>query len=91
MYRDIYPNLFFKVFEGKPSLSQAVRLKKLKQDGKLTVEAIDRMLSEEKKPPKDESTDSARYRRFLPASYSPKQIDAVIIELLTDWKTKVAM
>jgi len=72
----------------KPSLSQAVRLKKLKQDGKLTVEVIDRMLSEEKKPPKGEQTGSARYRRFFPASYSPKQIDAVIVELLTDWKAK---
>jgi len=75
----------------KPSLSQAVRLKKLKQDGKLTVEVIDRMLSEEKKPPKSEATRNARYRRFFPASYSPKQIDAIIIELLKDWKVKSAV
>jgi ParB family chromosome partitioning protein len=76
------------LYEVKPSLSQAVRLKKLKQDGKLTVEVIDRMLSEEKKPPKGEPTGSARYRCFFPPSYSPKQIDSVIVELLTDWKTK---
>jgi len=72
----------------KPSLSQAVRLKKLKQDGKLTLEAIDCMLSEEKKPPKGEPTGSARYRRYFPASYSPKQIDEVIVGLLKDWKAK---
>ena len=72
----------------KPSLSQAVRLKKLKQDGKLTLEAIDHMLSEEKKPPKGEPTGSARYRRFFPPTYSPKQIDTVIVELLTNWKAK---
>jgi ParB family chromosome partitioning protein len=76
-------------YEVKPSLSQAVRLKKLKQEGKLTIEMIDKMLSEEKKPPKGEPTGSARYRRFFPASYSPKQIDEVIVELLTDWKAKV--
>jgi ParB family chromosome partitioning protein len=75
----------------KPSLSQAVRLKKLKQDGKLTIETIDRMLSEEKKPPKGEPTGSARYRRFFPASYSPKQIDAIIVELLTDWKASTVV
>ena len=77
-------------YEVKPSLSQAVRLKKLKQSGDLTIEMIDKILSEEKKPPKGEPTGSARYRRFFPASYSPKQIDDVIIELLTDWKAKAA-
>jgi len=75
----------------KPSLSQAVRLKKLKQDGKLTTEVIDRILSEDKKPPKGEPTGSARYRRFFPANYSTKQIDAVIVELLTDWKAGAAV
>ena len=76
---------------AKPSLSQAVRLKKMKQDGKLTVEAISHMLSEEKKPPKGEPSGSARYRRFFPTDYSPKQIDAVIVELLTDWKTRAVV
>jgi ParB family chromosome partitioning protein len=78
-------------YEIKPSLSQAVRLKKLKQSGELTVEMIDSVLSEEKKPPKGEATGSARYRRFFPASYSPKQIDEVIVELLTDWKARAAV
>jgi len=45
----------------KPSLSQAARLKKLKQDDRLTEEMIDHMLSEEKKPPKGEPAGSARY------------------------------
>jgi len=74
----------------KPSLSQAVRLKKMKQGGKLTIEAIDRMFAEEKKPPKGEPTGSARYRRFFPANYSPKQIDGIIVELLTEWKAKAS-
>jgi len=76
------------VYGVKPSLSQAVRLKKMKQSGTLTIETIDRILSEEKKPPKGEPTGSARYRRFFPASYSPKQIDEVIVTLLTEWKAK---
>jgi ParB family chromosome partitioning protein len=71
----------------KPSLSQSVRLKKLKQDDKLTIEMIYDILSEEKKP-KDEPTGSARYRCFFPVCYSPAQIDEVIVELLTEWKSR---
>jgi len=76
--------------EIKPSLSQAVRLKKLKQDGSLTVEVINSVLSEIKKPPKGEPNSSVRFRKYFPPEYSPKQIDAVIIELLTAWKEKVS-
>jgi ParB family chromosome partitioning protein len=39
----------------KPSLSQAVRLKRLKQSGELTVELIDTILGEVKKPSPDDS------------------------------------
>jgi ParB family chromosome partitioning protein len=76
--------------EVKPSLSQAVRLKKLKQDGALTAETIDKLLSEDKKPPKDEPPGSLRFRRFFPPEYSPKQMETVIINLLTDWKARAA-
>lgn len=75
-------------YEVKPSLSQAVRLKKLSQDRKLTSEVVEPLLSEEKKPPK--STERVSYSRFFPPDYSAKQIDAVIIKLLTDWKEKVS-
>jgi ParB family chromosome partitioning protein len=77
-------------YEIKPSLSQAVRLKKLKAElsGRsktLMTEAIDTILSEDKKPPKNEQP-VARFRSFFPSGYSPKQMDTVIIKLLTDWK-----
>ena len=75
----------------KPSHSQAVRLKKLKQEGKLTTEDINGMLSEEKKPLRSEPNGSARFRKFFPPNYSPKQIDAVIVELLTEWKARAAV
>jgi ParB family chromosome partitioning protein len=74
--------------EVKPSLSQAVRLKKMKQDGELTIEAIDSMLAEAKKPAKSESKGSDRYRRFFPPEYSGKQINEVIIKLLNEWKER---
>ncbi|MDR1158667.1 MAG: ParB/RepB/Spo0J family partition protein [Oscillospiraceae bacterium] len=77
-------------YEVKPSLSQAVRLKKLKQDGTLTTETIDAVLSEDKKLHKGEPAGSLRFRRFFPPEYSPKQMETVIIGLLADWKARVA-
>ena len=74
--------------EAKPSLSQAVRLKKMKQSGELSVDMIDAMLAEAKKPPKGEPAGSTRFREYFPPGYSQKQIDAVIVELLNDWKSR---
>lgn len=77
-------------YEVKPSVSQAVRLKKLKQSGGLTIDIIYAILSESKRPPKGEATGSARYRRYFPPEYSPKQIDEVIINLLSKWSVRTA-
>ncbi|MCL2516921.1 MAG: ParB/RepB/Spo0J family partition protein [Oscillospiraceae bacterium] len=70
----------------KPSLSQAVRLKKMKKDGTLTIETIDAILSEGKKPTKGEPASSMRFRKYFPPEYSQKQMDAVIVDLLKNWK-----
>ena len=72
--------------EVKPSLSQAVRLKKMKQDGELTAGEIDRVLSEVKKPTANEAAGIARYRRYFPPEYSSEQMEAVIMRLLIEWK-----
>ena len=72
----------------KPSLSQAVRFKKMKQAGTLTADVINEVLSEAKESPVSETKITLHYRKFFPPEYSPKQIEAVIIELLTDWKAK---
>jgi ParB family chromosome partitioning protein len=58
----------------------------MKQAGTLTLEIIDTILSEEKKPPHTTPTNGTHYRKFFPPDYSPKQIETVIIGLLKDWK-----
>lgn len=73
-------------YDVKPSLSQAVRLKKMKQAGTLTDAVIDEVLSESKESPVSESKITLRYRKFFPPEYSPKQIEAVIIDLLQTWR-----
>ena len=70
----------------KPSLSQAVRFKQLKKDGKLTAGIIESILAESKESPVGEETTRLKYRRYFPADYSPKQVEAVIIELLRSWQ-----
>jgi ParB family chromosome partitioning protein len=70
----------------KPSLSQAVRLKKMKQAGMLTVDSISEVLSEAKESPVSEEKITLHYRKFFPPDYSPKQVEAVILSLLRDWR-----
>jgi ParB family chromosome partitioning protein len=74
-------------YEIKPSLSQAVRLKKMSQAGELTADAIHQLLSQEKKPP-DKLKVSARFRDYFPPGCPEDRIESVIIELLTAWKAK---
>jgi ParB family chromosome partitioning protein len=73
-------------YEMKPSLSQAVRLKKLKQSNELTIDMIDQILAEEKKPSKSEPSGAMRFRKYFPPDYSQKQIEAEIIKLLKERK-----
>ncbi|MCL2798645.1 MAG: chromosome partitioning protein ParB, partial [Firmicutes bacterium] len=75
-------------YQIKPSLSQAVQLKNMKQSDELTVEAIDEILSKAKKPPKSEPKGTIMFLKYFPPEYSLKQMEVVIIELLTDWNAK---
>ena len=72
-------------FETKPSLAQAIKLKKMKQEGKLTEKAINTVLAEDKKPLKDEQSGSSKFSKYFPPDYTQKQMDAVIVKLLIDW------
>ena len=70
-----------------PSLSQAQRLKKFSQEGKLTEEAMSAIMSEEKKSEMDKVTlRSDTLRRYFPKSYTPKQMEQTIIKLLDVWQ-----
>jgi ParB family chromosome partitioning protein len=77
-------------YEIKPSLSQAQHLKKLSQAGELACGEIDAILSVVKKPPGSKKKGSRCFREYFPSGYSEKQMDEVIIGLLTAWKEKLA-
>lgn len=75
--------------QATPSLSQAQRMKKFSQDGKLTEDAMLAIMSEEKKSNLDKVAFSSDVlRKYFPRSYTPKKIEETIIKLLEQWQRK---
>lgn len=75
--------------QSTPSLSQAQRMKRFSQQGKLTGDVMEEIMSEEKKPPLDKVILTGdKIRRFFPKSYTPEQMEKVIIKLLETWYRK---
>lgn len=72
-----------------PSLSQAQRLKKFSQEGKLSVDVMRAIMSEEKKPEMDKVIfTGAKLRQYFPKSYTPQQMETTILRLLEQWQRK---
>ena len=72
-----------------PSLSQAQRMKKLSQAGKLNDDTMLDIMMEQKKPEKCELTFSGDVlRKYFPRSYTPQRMQETIIKLLEAWVKK---
>ena len=74
--------------EVSPSLGQAQRLKQLSGEGKLENNVIDLIMGEEKPLERKVTLRSDRLQKYFPASYTPKQMEEVIIKLLEGWHRK---
>ena len=75
--------------QATPSLSQSQRLKKFSNEGKLTLEAMSAIMSEEKKGDLDKVTLTGdKLKKYFPKSYTPKQMEDTIIKLLEGWNKK---
>jgi ParB family chromosome partitioning protein len=72
-----------------PSLAQAQRMKKLSQDGRLNVDVIFSILTEEKPNQKEQmKIQRERIDRFFPRDFSEKQKEDLIVQLLEGWYRK---
>ena len=72
-----------------PSVSQAHRIKKLSMRGELTSDAVLEIMMEQKKPIKSDVTLAGeKIRKYFPKSYTPVQMEAVILKLLEAWQRK---
>lgn len=75
--------------QATPSLSQAQRLKRFSQDGKLTEESMLAIMSEEKKQDVDRVTLTRdTLRKYFPRDYTPRQMEDTILKLLQGWSKK---
>ena len=75
--------------QATPSLSQAQRLKRFSQEGKLTWESMSAIMSEEKKSEVDKVTLTGdKLHKYFPKSYTPRQMEDTIIKLLEGWHRK---
>ena len=75
--------------QATPSLSQAQRLKKLSQSGELTDDSMLRIMSEQKKPERNDLTIPADVlEKYFPRSFTPMKMQEVIIKLLESWQKK---
>lgn len=75
--------------QNTPSLSQAQRLKKLSQEGNCTLEAMAEIMAEVKKNEIDKVTiKNDVLKKYFPKSYTPKQMQDIIIKLLEGWHKK---
>lgn len=75
--------------QATPSLSQAQRMKKLSQEGKLNDDAMLGIMMEQKKPENwDLKLPMDRIRKYFPRSYTPQRMEETIIKLLENWMKK---
>ncbi|MBT9707054.1 ParB/RepB/Spo0J family partition protein [Faecalibacterium prausnitzii] len=75
--------------QNAPSLSQAQQLKKMAQQGEFSYEKVFDVMGQEKKSEKDTVTiKNETLRKYFPRSYTPKQMEEKIIQLLDAWQKK---
>ena len=74
--------------EVTPSLSQAQRLKRASQEGRLSEQDIAAIMQEEKAQTRDTgkvTLPAKEIEQFFPKSYTPEQKKKVIVKLLANW------
>ena len=75
--------------QATPSLSQAQRMKRLSQEGKLNDDSMLGIMMEQKKPENwNLSLPMDKIKKYFPRSYTPQRMEETIIKLLESWMKK---
>lgn len=72
--------------KATPSLLQAQQLKKYSQNGELTIDVIDAIMSTEKKALEKITLTGYQLKKYFPHTYTTKQMEDIIIKLLEAWR-----
>ena len=89
--KDEQENLFatMESEEATPSLSQAQRMKQLSQSGRLDMDTIFAIMTEEKGNQKETlKINTSKLKKYFPKNTTPKQMEETIIKLLESWSRK---
>lgn len=85
--RIIYDEIEFA--DATPSLSQSQRLRKFSEQGRLSVDTVFAVLSEEKPNQKEQVRFMTEdIRKYFPKNYTNKDMQQTIIKLLENWQRK---
>ena len=83
------PTIYNLYAQAIPSLSQAQRLRKFSNQGRLSVDTVFAVLSEEKPNQKEQVKFMTEdIRKYFPKNYSNKDMQKTIIKLLENWQRK---
>ena len=75
--------------QATPSFSQAQRMRRLSQEGKLNDDAVLGIMMEQKKPENwDLKLPMDKIRKYFPRSYTPQRMEETILKLLEMWMRK---
>jgi ParB/RepB/Spo0J family partition protein len=74
--------------QSSPSVAQAKKMRELDQEGKLTGDVIDGILSEKKKEDRGVIISTAELEKYFGKEVLPGQMKEQIIALLDEWKEK---
>ncbi len=74
--------------ETTPSITQAVKIRKFSQEGKLNPDVIDSIMQEEKTEKIRITFKEDKLRKYFPKNYSRKQMENVMEKLLESWARK---
>ena len=71
-----------------PSLAQARRIRAFSDSGKLDANMLEAILSEEKPLERKVTLRNDKLTKYFPASYTPRQMENIITQLLEVWSRK---
>jgi ParB/RepB/Spo0J family partition protein len=74
--------------QSSPSVAQAKKMRELDQEGKLTGDVIDGILSEKKKEDRGVIISTAELEKYFGKEVTPAKMKEQIMTLLDDWKQK---
>ena len=71
--------------QASPSLAQARRIRAFSASGKIASHVLEAILSEEKPLERKITLRDDKLKKYFPPSYTPRQMEQVITQLLEGW------